>query len=60
MKGGGLTARFSEALVMANAFHGKQIRKGTEARPIPYVAHLLEVAGIVVAESVPTSPRRGR
>lgn len=40
-----LTARFEEALFLAAPLHAKQVRKGTE---IPYVAHLLIVAGTVL------------
>jgi GTP pyrophosphokinase len=40
-----LTDRFSEALQYAFALHRGQKRKGTE---IPYMGHLLEVAGIVL------------
>lgn len=40
-----LTARFGEALVYAAELHKNQVRKGTT---IPYVAHLLSVAGIVI------------
>ena len=45
--------KFRSALVMAALFHGTQIRKGSEERPIPYLTHLLEVTAIVLAESVP-------
>jgi (p)ppGpp synthase/HD superfamily hydrolase len=40
-----LTARFEEALVYAARLHAGQLRKGTE---IPYVSHLLAVAGLVL------------
>lgn len=40
-----LTARFEEALVYATQLHAGQVRKGTT---IPYIAHLLAVAGIVL------------
>lgn len=40
-----LTARFSEALVAAAQLHAGQCRKGTG---IPYVSHLLAVAGIAL------------
>lgn len=40
-----LTARFSEALVLACDLHRTQSRKGTQ---IPYVAHLLAVAGLAL------------
>ena len=40
-----LTPDFSEALVFATELHSSQIRKGTE---VPYVAHLLAVAGLVL------------
>jgi (p)ppGpp synthase/HD superfamily hydrolase len=42
---GGLSKRFAEALVLAAELHRDQLRKGTE---IPYIAHLLSVAGIVL------------
>ena len=47
-----MTDRFERALVMATRVHGPQIRKGTASKPVPYVAHLLEVAAIVLSESV--------
>lgn len=37
--------RFSAALAFANEIHGAQVRKGTS---IPYVAHLLAVASLVI------------
>jgi len=40
-----LTERFTRALTLACDLHGKQARKGTQ---IPYVAHLLAVAGIAL------------
>ncbi|MBC7929191.1 MAG: HD domain-containing protein [Rubrivivax sp.] len=40
-----LTARFEEALVYAARLHAGQLRKGTA---IPYVSHLLAVAGLVL------------
>jgi (p)ppGpp synthase/HD superfamily hydrolase len=40
-----LTARFREALWFAAFLHAEQIRKGTD---IPYVAHLLAVAALVI------------
>jgi (p)ppGpp synthase/HD superfamily hydrolase len=40
-----LSERFEEALRFAIRLHAKQIRKGTT---IPYVAHLLSVAGIAI------------
>jgi (p)ppGpp synthase/HD superfamily hydrolase len=40
-----LTARFREALWFAAFLHADQIRKGTD---IPYVAHLLAVAALVL------------
>ena len=39
------TARFEEALVYATRLHATQLRKGSQ---IPYVAHLLGVASIVM------------
>jgi GTP pyrophosphokinase len=40
-----LSARFEEALILATRLHAGQFRKGTA---IPYIAHLLGVAGIVL------------
>jgi GTP pyrophosphokinase len=40
-----LSSRFREALVFAAELHRDQVRKGTT---VPYVAHLLSVAGIVL------------
>jgi len=40
-----LTERFTRALTLACDLHHKQARKGTQ---IPYVAHLLAVAGIAL------------
>jgi (p)ppGpp synthase/HD superfamily hydrolase len=40
-----LTARFSEALVLATVLHRFQARKGTQ---IPYVSHLLAVASLAL------------
>ena len=40
-----LTARFDRALLMAVEHHRRQLRKGTD---VPYVAHLLAVAGLVL------------
>lgn len=37
--------RFSDALALANELHAAQRRKGTE---IPYIAHLLAVAALVL------------
>ncbi len=42
-----LTARFEEALVYATQLHARQKRKGTH---IPYVAHLLSVAALVLED----------
>lgn len=42
-----LTKRFEEALVYATQLHAKQKRKGTD---IPYVAHLLTVAALVLEQ----------
>ncbi len=42
-----LTGRFVRALALANEVHGEQRRKGTR---IPYVAHLLVVAGLVLED----------
>ena len=40
-----LSSRFQNALVLAAQLHVDQVRKGTE---IPYISHLLIVAGIVL------------
>src|SRR6187431_496390 len=40
-----LTARFDDALHYATAHHAQQLRKGT---PIPYAAHLLAAASLVL------------
>lgn len=40
-----LSTRFDEALVFANHLHAQQVRKGGN---IPYIAHLLSVAAIVL------------
>ena len=42
-----LTERFEQALVYATQLHSKQKRKGTN---IPYVAHLLTVAALVLEQ----------
>ena len=42
-----LSTRFDEALVLAARLHAKQMRKGTS---IPYIAHLLAVASIVLEQ----------
>ncbi len=42
-----LSARFDEALVMASSLHRAQARK---ASGVPYVAHLLGVASLVLEE----------
>src|ERR1700729_817032 len=41
-----LSDRFDQALVYAAHIHGGQVRKGTTA--IPYLSHLLMVAGLVL------------
>lgn len=46
-----LTARFRDALVFAAQLHAEQTRKQVQlpgAVPVPYVAHLLAVASIVI------------
>lgn len=48
-KNADLTVTWRNALVMAGQFHGDQIRKDIEARPIPYLAHVPEVAAIKCA-----------
>lgn len=40
-----LTAQFSEAIRYAQNIHAKDLRKGTQ---IPYLSHLLQVAGLVL------------
>lgn len=40
-----LGTKFDEALQLANELHREQTRKGT---PVPYMAHLMAVAGIVL------------
>ena len=40
-----LSARFDEALAYAHGAHRDQLRKGTD---IPYISHLMAVAGIVL------------
>ncbi|MCW2992261.1 MAG: hypothetical protein JWM73_2855, partial [Solirubrobacterales bacterium] len=40
-----LTVRFDEALHYATRHHARQLRKGT---PIPYAAHVLAVASLVL------------
>src|SRR4051812_22222776 len=42
-----LTARFDDALVYASHLHRRQLRKGTS---VPYVAHLLGVAALVLED----------
>ena len=40
-----LSLRFERALVLANRLHARQKRKGTN---VPYIAHLITVAGLVL------------
>ncbi len=40
-----LTAKFQEAITLAADLHSDQVRKGTD---IPYIGHLLSVAGLVL------------
>lgn len=42
-----LTSRFEDALVFAHQLHASQTRKGTS---IPYIAHLLAVTALVIAD----------
>ena len=42
-----LSTRFEEALVFATRLHGGQRRKGS---PVPYISHLLVVAGLVLEQ----------
>lgn len=42
-----LTSRFEEALVYATRLHATQVRKGSD---IPYIAHLLSVAALVLED----------
>jgi (p)ppGpp synthase/HD superfamily hydrolase len=41
-----LTSRFSDALLLAFEIHREQTKKSTD---IPYISHLLEVAGLVLS-----------
>lgn len=41
------TDRFTRALALAHQWHQSQYRKGADP-PIPYISHLLTVAGIVI------------
>jgi len=45
MSGSALTDRFDEAVKLASDLHRQQRRKGGE---VPYMAHLLQVAGLVL------------
>ena len=47
-----LSVHFEEALVFATRLHAAQRRKGTS---VPYIAHLLAVAGIVLDYGAPES-----
>ena len=47
-----MTGAFDRALMMATRLHEGQVRKGTEPNPVPYMAHILEVAAIVLSEPV--------
>lgn len=40
-----LTGRFQQAFALASQIHATQLRKGT---PVPYVAHLMAVSGLVL------------
>ncbi len=42
-----LSTRFEEALIFATRLHARQVRKGTS---VPYVAHLLAVASLVLEQ----------
>jgi (p)ppGpp synthase/HD superfamily hydrolase len=42
-----LTQRFDEAFLYASELHRRQLRKGKE---VPYLAHLLDVAGLVLED----------
>jgi len=42
-----LSTRFEEALIFATRLHARQVRKGT---PVPYISHLLVVAGMVLEQ----------
>ena len=42
-----LSTRFEEALIFATRLHARQVRKGT---PVPYISHLLIVAGMVLEQ----------
>ena len=43
----GLTKRFDEAFLFAHELHGRQVRKGTQ---VPYIAHLMSVAALVIED----------
>jgi hypothetical protein len=43
--------RFERALVYAHVVHAAQRRKGTD---VPYIAHLLAVAGLVIEDAAAT------
>ncbi len=45
--GRNLSGRFEDALVYATQVHSGQTRKGSD---VPYVAHLLAVAGLVLED----------
>ena len=42
-----LTERFEDALIYSNGLHAGQLRKGSQ---VPYIAHLLGVAGLVLED----------
>ncbi|MES0361199.1 MAG: HD domain-containing protein [Anaerolineales bacterium] len=42
-----LTERFEDALIYSNRLHAGQLRKGSQ---VPYIAHLLGVAGLVLED----------
>jgi GTP pyrophosphokinase len=42
-----LTERFEDALIYSNKLHAGQLRKGSQ---VPYIAHLLGVAGLVLED----------
>ena len=50
VQGALLSERFDRALKMASDLHRSQQRKGTDARPVPYLAHVLAVVSTVLAD----------
>jgi (p)ppGpp synthase/HD superfamily hydrolase len=46
-----LSERFDRALQMASRLHQSQLIKGSESRPVSYLAHILAVVAIVLGEA---------